>query len=708
MRDLLFFPVFPYSFIDVVTEAAEAFHRAALKRLRACSHYLRIGGTSMRKSRWMLFVFSAALILAVTWIAAQPVTAPPQRDLFSPPEIDQRRVALDANERRRLETAVRLEFSPQILHLCFRPVPTPAAAIDPHRSLFVHDRSTLDAADFTLNRTLTQIANQVAPSVPGTTATSIFRQLWDTQNPAPGVTSGPHCSDNGGTINGFPITCPRNEGSEAIGSDADLQSRMKDYAVLALVNRLDLAHTGWRNCGEHRIIYGKRAKGRAKNLIIFEAVLPNPRPGCREGCVPVAEFWKSLSSINDPATRANALARFYYNGLPGFRPVVHVNHYSVNGVSTGYGGSGSGQIRTNQFLQSGPFNPWLLKEFKTVIDCASGPCEFNIVPVMVKVNPHGPLWNEDDPTPIGATFRADTAAQLPRLSTGDMMKIGYEVNLKADAGQSMSLPGIGFVDNYRQQMNAAASTGFRAALGAGSLTADQIANRALTQSCAGCHQPSTFGINLPGSIGTVMAPAGSPVVTTDRWPDSVPAGFVHVDTLPASSLPELAANPAAFPSALGQVISPALLDFFLPDRKNFLLKQLNDARCNCVNRFHFLDAARRPLALEIQARIHKPFEERLRSIEEKLAQLEGTGEKSESAEPLLLSGPERDERRAVIEAALARLPEEQRTVLVLKVWAGLTFPQIGAALDIPANTAASRHRYALLRLRELLAEANVP
>ena len=80
----------------------------------------------------------------------------------------------------------------------------------------------------------------------------------------------------------------------------------------------------------------------------------------------------------------------------------------------------------------------------------------------------------------------------------------------------------------------------------------------------------------------------------------------------------------------------------------------------------------------------------------------------ESAEPLLLSGPERAERRQAIEVALARLPEEQRTALVLKVWGGLTFPQIAEALDIPANTAASRYRYALARLRELLAEANVP
>ncbi|HEX4588450.1 MAG TPA: sigma-70 family RNA polymerase sigma factor [Gemmataceae bacterium] len=80
----------------------------------------------------------------------------------------------------------------------------------------------------------------------------------------------------------------------------------------------------------------------------------------------------------------------------------------------------------------------------------------------------------------------------------------------------------------------------------------------------------------------------------------------------------------------------------------------------------------------------------------------------ETADGLFQSAPEQAERQAMIEAALTRLPDEQRAVLVLKIWGGLTFPQIAAALDVPANTAASRYRYALARLRELLAEAKVP
>jgi RNA polymerase sigma-70 factor (ECF subfamily) len=72
-------------------------------------------------------------------------------------------------------------------------------------------------------------------------------------------------------------------------------------------------------------------------------------------------------------------------------------------------------------------------------------------------------------------------------------------------------------------------------------------------------------------------------------------------------------------------------------------------------------------------------------------------------EPILVAPIEHDERRETIEAALRGLPTTQAEVLVMKVWGGLTFPQIAVALGISANTAASRYRYALARLREQLA-----
>ena len=53
-------------------------------------------------------------------------------------------------------------------------------------------------------------------------------------------------------------------------------------------------------------------------------------------------------------------------------------------------------------------------------------------------------------------------------------------------------------------------------------------------------------------------------------------------------------------------------------------------------------------------------------------------------------------------SSLDALPAEQKAVVVLKVWEEMTFAQIAEVLDIPQNTAASRYRYALDKLREAL------
>jgi RNA polymerase sigma-70 factor (ECF subfamily) len=64
--------------------------------------------------------------------------------------------------------------------------------------------------------------------------------------------------------------------------------------------------------------------------------------------------------------------------------------------------------------------------------------------------------------------------------------------------------------------------------------------------------------------------------------------------------------------------------------------------------------------------------------------------------------PDENFFRDELSEALAQLPEEQRTVLHLKLWEGLTFDQIAGTLEISPNTAASRYRYGLDKLRERL------
>lgn len=64
---------------------------------------------------------------------------------------------------------------------------------------------------------------------------------------------------------------------------------------------------------------------------------------------------------------------------------------------------------------------------------------------------------------------------------------------------------------------------------------------------------------------------------------------------------------------------------------------------------------------------------------------------------------ERDgDRNAAEQAAmrgLAKLPVEQREVIVLKIWHGLTFDSIGELLEVSPNTAAGRYRYGMQKLR---------
>ena len=64
------------------------------------------------------------------------------------------------------------------------------------------------------------------------------------------------------------------------------------------------------------------------------------------------------------------------------------------------------------------------------------------------------------------------------------------------------------------------------------------------------------------------------------------------------------------------------------------------------------------------------------------------------------AGETPEERTAM--RCLAELPVEQREVIVLKIWNGYTFEEIGGLLDISPNTAAGRYRYGLQKIKSKL------
>jgi len=403
--------------------------------------------------------------------------------------------------------------------------------VDVRRSLAVTDQVITQA--FTLGAVLDQLAAQ--SGVAGMTGLQLFTQLWDTQNTAAdGITTGPHCDDNGNTLNGFPYTCRLVEGNQAFNAAAEIAN----YSLIGLYNRFDLASPNGADCGEHRMVFGRPA-GPGRAFIIFEAVLPNPTPSLGlEGCRPVASFWAGLTADNSAASRATALHNFYFNGLPGFLPVIHIDNYGNTGLSRP-----TGQVRTNDILQF----PWLLHEFKLQQQSATSVL---FVPVTVKTNPFGDLFSATSTNSQAAAFQNTFfPSQVAALAVNDINLFNYDVPDNFNAGQSNSQVPSG-LDNYSAHFSPTSqlATNIQAQLTAigSTLTPADIVARAEALSCAGCHQLSN-GAALGGGL---------------TWPSS--AGFVQSSEFTEDG-----------PDGLRFVISSALTSVFLPHRAQVLQTFLN-------------------------------------------------------------------------------------------------------------------------------------
>lgn len=63
---------------------------------------------------------------------------------------------------------------------------------------------------------------------------------------------------------------------------------------------------------------------------------------------------------------------------------------------------------------------------------------------------------------------------------------------------------------------------------------------------------------------------------------------------------------------------------------------------------------------------------------------------------------ETNENELAAMRALEKLPAEQREVIVLKIWHGFTFEEIGEVLEVSPNTVAGRYRYGINKLKVCL------
>jgi hypothetical protein len=415
--------------------------------------------------------------------------------------------------------------------------------VDPRLSLMITDESV--TARFTFEEFMARLASQSPIPL---TAQTLFDQWMDTNNAAPGLGLGAHCNDTVdeagvATKNGFAVQCPRAEGRQ-VGASVFDPASPDSYVAIALVNRFDLASlpAQGNDCGEYRIVFAKRSgmtDRLNRNLVVFEGVLPNPGHNGRDlsGCLPVVRFWNELSGIADTAERADRLHSFFYQGLPGFAPVVRAAAYG--NAST----RAKGQVRTNQFMQRN----WLLRQYSLQVE--GGVLRFR--PDPAKGNPEGLLFNETIDHPKGAGFREAFLDAVASLRVNDVNRFNMDSlaeTFKAfdsDAEDPLKT-------NYTNQF--ANSPGFAASIqtrltptdGEPVLTPADIVARAQAMSCAGCHQLSN-NRNVGGGI---------------TWPASL--GFVHIAEDQTEPVPGAGADVRRF------LISPALRDVYLPHRQRVM------------------------------------------------------------------------------------------------------------------------------------------
>jgi hypothetical protein len=415
------------------------------------------------------------------------------------------------------------------------PPPPSTGGVDPQRSLVVTDDAIL--TKFTLQAVMDQM---VGTSGVPTTALDLFHQWWDTERPAPVVGAGPRCDSPGiANMNGFPFTCRQAEGGQAnVNPFTNPATNPNAYLAVGLFNRFDLAPANGANCGEYRIAFAKRSgitNPRDRNFLIFEAVLPNPTPALGlEGCRPVANFWSGLTGDADVNSRGDKLRNFYFLGLSGFMPVIHVDNL-------GNRASNTGQVRINQFMQP----TWNLREFKVRSDCSAGPCTVQFIPVTVKTNPGGTLFNPASTHALASDFQnivfPDQVASLAindinrfTLTVPDAFNSGQSDQQNPQENQYVLQFGTGpsaLRTNIQNELNALNST----------LTPNQVVARAQALSCAGCHHLSN-GANMGGGI---------------IWPPSL--DFTHVSEQTDQG-----------PDGPRHRISPALAGTFIPHRKQVL------------------------------------------------------------------------------------------------------------------------------------------
>jgi hypothetical protein len=336
--------------------------------------------------------------------------------------------------------------------------------------------------------------------------------------------TGVHCGDEttGGvpSLNGFPIVCDRAEAQQFDNLDT--------FRPTAAVSRLDLAPADGSTCGQQRLAFATGAINRM--FMIVEAEIPNPHPECGvSACQPIAQAWEKLLGM--PAElRGEQLRQMFITGSPelsaaGFGPFMSANNLTV----------GSGQIRTNSFDSF----PWTLREWKLVLDETSG--SLSAVPFPVSEAPHGSLWNDLAPSPVGEQCRNSFLNAMESLVTNDLGAMRFIVDEACKDAESQNDFFTQDYANALAQGSGAFSRAIEQRFAGTGLSATDFANRArFAGSCIGCHQEAS-GFPLGNGL---VAPFSNDFPQIQEFTEPCADGSFNCSAL-----------------------SPALRDAFLPQRR---------------------------------------------------------------------------------------------------------------------------------------------
>jgi hypothetical protein len=215
------------------------------------------------------------------------------------------------------------------------------------------------------------------------------------------------------------------------------------------------------------------------------------------------------------------LERFYFDGIPGFRPAIHPDHFSITG----------GGVRTSE-QTSITLGGVRMYQFRTTKQCDGDNCTFRMTPDVLENLPFSPLFDATANLPKGKAFRDAFVSQVQNLAIRDVnlyfMQIPrdflqVESNaLDSEATFAFDVPfsrgraipeGVEFRNRIQAELTRIGST----------LTPEQIILRAETQDCVGCHflgAPVGEGVVFPRSIDAIQQVTEDQPETGEFGPNS--------------------------------------------------------------------------------------------------------------------------------------------------------------------------------------------